>query len=123
MIITLSVPDETYKQYLEQSKTSPQKVMEQVLKTYAGVAAGERFVMLSKEQKGRLERVFDGPASDLDALLARVEQLRQIKADEVEIHLTVGQQTRLMSEAKFYLKPYPEYVKERIRIILMKELG
>lgn len=123
MILTLSIPDDVYKQYLEHSKTNPQRVMEGVLKQYAGVAPEDRALVLTKTQRKRLEGVFQLPIEDFDKVIDRVEKLHQARTDEVSTTLTVAQVSRLLSEAKFYNKPYPEYVAGRIKAIISGSLG
>lgn len=123
MIVTLSIPDDVYKQYVEQSKTNPQRVMEGLLKQFAAVAPSDRTLLLTKAQQKRLEALFQLPIEDFDKAIDRIEHLHQIKAGDALITLTPYQQKRLEGEAVFYKKPYPEYVGERIGTILKQELG
>lgn len=123
MILTLSVPDDVYKQYLEHSKTNPQRVMEGVLKQYAGVAPGDRALVLSKAQQKRLEGIFQLPIEDFDKTIDRIERLHQLETDSARVSLTPSQVSMLLSEAKFYKKSYSDYVRDRIGTLINEALG
>lgn len=123
MIITLSIPDTVYQQFLEHSRTNPSKAMENSLKRFAEFKPEDRVMVFSKAQQARFDAIFQKPTEDIDKLIDKVEELVEIQADKVKIPLSQGQQKRLSTEAAFYKKEYPVWAKTRLKQILDQELG
>lgn len=123
MIVTITIPDEVYKAYAEANPGNPRQAIQKQLERFQGVPAMERVILVDKENRQALERLFGVPIETPEKIVEWVKALVGLRVGDEVVPLREGQRKRLSSEAQFYKKDPGVYIRERVSKALDEVLG
>lgn len=123
MLVSISIPDAVYDQYVKQNPTNPRLAMQQQLERFQDVGKGDRPLVLKKEVLRKLEAHHGVPLENEEMLLKWVENLVNFKVDDITIALREGQRKHIASEAQFYKRSPSEHATVRIKQAIDSGLG
>lgn len=123
MKITLTMSDELYEHYKEQTTNgNVASTLLNRLKHYKDANPDERPVILSTPLRRRIEDILDTTLEGPEEIATLCERLAKISMDGVEYQLTVDELERLEAQAGFMGEEFPAYTErvlgEAVRYIL-----
>lgn len=122
-LVTLRIPDEIYEIYRDMNPTNPVHMMEKQLTRFKDVDAHERAVILTKEARQALEKLFGKPIEDTKVFAEWVKKLVALKIEGLDFPLKEGQRKKLEGLANFYHRDLSEYAKAHISRVIDQDLG
>jgi hypothetical protein len=126
MLVTLSIPDETYQKYAEMNPEKPvQMAISAQLKRFEDLKLSDRALVVPREERVALERAYGRPIEDFPAFVRWIEGLSSLTVDGFRLQLSDGQRKRLAQEAAAWLpgRPAEEYVSRRLLNALVSVIG
>lgn len=123
MILTLAVPDELYQEYVSHYPTGVNKGMVEQLKRFKDFPPNERALILKKEVRQRLERIYQLPIEDQGKFLDWLDKVATFKVGEVEVELSPAQLRVVELAAAGGRMTAGEFLKRKVEEGLRMALG
>jgi hypothetical protein len=123
-VVTLSLPDEVYQQYVNMGGASPNKQMVQQLTRFAEFAPQDRVLILSKAEQKEIEGLYGKPVDHKEwpDFFAWMKARASVKIGATEIPLNQAQLKRLASQVYFWKRTH-QTEEEAERQFLQQKLG
>jgi len=123
MILTISIPDKVYKQYVEHDTNDPSRAIERTLLRYAETGPAGRALTLPKETLAELEKIFQTTFETPAELLNLIKRLVSFSVEGAEFTLSPSQMKRISSSAEFFKQSTQEFLKGTISTSLRNTIG
>lgn len=123
MISTIKISDEVYKKYEERDKKSPRRALERTIECFQDVNPEDRTVILTKDQRVELEKLYGKPIEDFSLFLRWLVERSSVTVEGVKIPLKGGQLKYLSGQVNHYKRPLEDVVREAVQNAIDAHLG
>jgi uncharacterized protein (DUF1778 family) len=94
--------------------------MKAAVEAFKDVGAADRAVIVSGENRLRLEALLEMPISEPSQLVKLVEGLCTVKVAGIEVNFTLDQLTRIQAQAEFHGKSSEQFISEMVSEIIAR---
>jgi hypothetical protein len=133
VIVTLSLPDDLYQEFVDRGGASPNKALVQHIQRFREFTPEKRALIFTDAQRKRLEGLFgEGiDSTSMEKFLLWLERRSTINVEGVEVRLSPAQMKAAEAKAKFWsakggeggASPTAAFVAEEVRRQLYHLLG
>lgn len=123
MIVTIKVKDETYEKYLDQNKKNPRGAIEAQIERFQDVGPGDRSIILSDEQRKKIEALRGMTFNDGEELVSWLLSRASIDVSDVKVSLRDGQLKYIKSLSDHYKRPLNEEIATHVKRAIDRDLG
>lgn len=116
MKVNITIPDELYETFVK--KYGVPKCfsrMRQILNEMKDVPDGERYIILSGDDRRAIEAIFDKPVQDSKELAKLVKRLNAVNVHGQVMDFTVDELERIDTQAQFHGKTREDFIQWMIR--------
>ncbi len=123
MVVTLSIPDDLYQDYVKMNPQNPHKNMVKQLERFKKIPLASATLVFSPDDMKRLTKTVQLSVESPSQLLDILEKALSLEIDSVKITLSEGQRKRLESNANFFGKTVPEFLSAQAKEAVLNAFG
>lgn len=123
MIINQSMPDEQWKQQVEENPTNPWKGVLQKLARFTGIKNSERITLFRGEQQTKIEKLYGKAIEDQEQFILWLEGLKALNAGGAVVVLKEGQIKHIKGLADHYKEPFTSRAKKVVEAAMDAQVG
>lgn len=123
MVVTLSLSDELYQDYVKINPQNPHKAMAKQLERFKNAAPSDRGILITGKELEEIQRAAGRQVESAQDIKELVERALSLKFEDFSVGLSAGQRARLDQDAGFWGKTPSVYAGELVKEALANRLG
>ncbi len=123
MVVTLSLPDELYQEYVKFNPANPHKAIVKQLERFKDAKQSDRGIWVTGKELEEIQRSAGRSVETPKDIQSLITEALQLKFEGFSVSLSAGQRARLRQDAGFWGKTPEAYASEIARETFSNRFG
>jgi len=123
MVVTLSLSDELYQDYVKINPQNPHKAMVKQLERFKDAKPSDRGIWVTGKELEEIQRAAGRQVETPKEIEELITRALSLKLEDFSVPLSAGQRARLHQDATFWGKTPSQYASEAVKEALANRLG
>ncbi len=123
MVLTLSIPDELYQDYVKINPQNPHKAIVRQLERFKTALPSDRGIWVTGKELSEIQRAAGRQVETPEDIERLVTEALKLNFDGIDLKLTAGQRARLTQDATFWGRNPNDYASEIAKELFANRFG